>query len=100
MSALCLLSASCLRIGSAEEEIWIERGSLPWSCSASMLVIFPFLTVTFTCAAPYWVSTASTVAVPEALEARPGGLEPLDDEPLDVVCVAVVAEAVAVCVAA
>src|SRR3954454_11924302 len=68
MSALCFVSASCLRIGSAEEEIWSERGSLPWSSSASMLVILPFLTVTRTWALPYWVSTAPPVAVFDELE--------------------------------
>src|SRR4051794_28852297 len=102
MSALCFVRASCLRIGSAEEEIWSERGSLPWSCSASMFVILPFLTVTRTWALPYRVSTASPVAVPE----EPEGL-PLPDEPLGVAVAAAVVvrvedavDAVAVWVAA
>src|SRR5215213_7415644 len=86
MSALCFVRASCLRIGSAEEEIWSERGSLPWSCSASMFVILPFLTVTRTRALPYWVSTASPVAVPDAPEALP-----LADEPLGVAVAVAVA---------
>src|SRR3954452_18314855 len=85
MSALCFASASCLRTGSAEEEIWIERGSLPWSCTASMFVILPFLTVTFTCAAPYRVSTASPVAVPDALEEEEGLLDVVVDVDVDVV---------------
>src|SRR3954454_13732858 len=79
MSALCFVRASCLRIGSAAEEIWRERGGVPRGGSASMFVIVPFLTVTRTWALPYWVSTASPVAVPEA----PEGL-PLPDEPLRV----------------
>src|SRR4051794_23588497 len=65
MAALCLASASCSRIGAAIDEICAECGSLLCSCSASILTIFPFLTVTRTWAAPYCVSTASPVAVPE-----------------------------------
>src|ERR1044072_1659316 len=73
MSALCFASASCLRIGAAEEEICSERGSLPCSCSASMSVILPPLTVTRTCAAPYCVSTAVPVAVRAPVAGVAGG---------------------------
>lgn len=56
-----------MALGSADDEIWTERGSLPWSWSASIAVIFPSSMVTRTCAAPYWVSTAAPVAVPETV---------------------------------
>src|SRR3954447_17702238 len=70
MSALCALSASCFRVGSADEEICTERGSLPVSTRPWMAVILPSLTVTRTWTGPYCVSIASPVAVPEtALEA-------------------------------
>src|SRR4051812_47759684 len=82
MSALCAARASCWRVGSAPEEISTERGSLPCSWSASILTILPSVTVTRTWAAPYWVSTASPVAVFE---------EPVVEEPLDGVAVAVLA---------
>src|SRR4051794_41207128 len=65
MSALCALSASCLRVGSADEEICVERGSLPVSTRPWMSVILPSLTVTRTWTGPYWVSIESPVAVPE-----------------------------------
>src|SRR4051794_16760157 len=65
MSAVCALSASCSRTGAADEEIWTDRGSLPCSCSASILTILPASTVTLTCALPYCVGIASPVAVPE-----------------------------------
>src|SRR3954447_13947524 len=82
MSELCFVSTSCWRIGSAEEEISTERGSLPCSCSASTLVILPSLTVTLTWAAPYWVSTAAPVAVPDTPEEEPEDEVP-DDDPDD-----------------
>src|SRR3954469_6293687 len=89
MAALCLASASCSRIGAAIEEICAECGSLFCSCSASILTIFPFLTVTRTWALPYRVSIALPVAVPLPV--------PLLLEPLEVaVGVDVGAEAVAV----
>src|SRR4051812_50145888 len=65
MSALCALSASCLRVGSADEEICVERGSLPVSTRPWMSVILPSLTVTRTWTGPYCVSIALPVAVPE-----------------------------------
>src|SRR4051795_5501332 len=113
MSELCFARTSCWRIGSAEEEISTERGSLPCSCSATTLVILPFLTVTLTWAAPYCVSTAVPVAVPDTpddeLEDEPDDPEP--DEPLpdeapeplvdvlDVLLDADAVDAVAVCTA-
>src|SRR3954447_15451164 len=65
MSALCALSASCFRVGSADEEICVERGSLPVSTRPWMSVILPSLTVTRTWTGPYCVSIALPVAVPE-----------------------------------
>src|SRR4051812_7660761 len=88
MSAVWPLSASCCRTGAAEEEICTDRGSLPWSCSASIFTILPFSIVTRTWASPYWVDTASPVAVPDPAAAV--------DE--DFVGVVEGAEAVAVCV--
>src|SRR5689334_23441160 len=69
MSALCFVSASCFRVGSAYAEIWAERGSLPVRTRPWIAVILPSLTVTRTWTGPYWVPIASPVAVPEtALE--------------------------------
>src|SRR3954449_9119206 len=89
MFELCFARTSCWRIGSAEEEISTERGSLPCSCSASTLVILPSLTVTLTWAAPYCVSTAAPVALPDPPEEGREDEEPADapgdrepDEPL------------------
>src|SRR4051812_2905098 len=76
MSALCACSASCWSVGSADEEICTDRGSLPCSCSASIAVILPSWTVTRTWALPYWVGIASPAAVPET------AFEALDEEPL------------------
>src|SRR4051794_39507202 len=61
-------------MGSADDEISRDRGSLPWSCSASTLTILPSLTVTRTCASPYCVATTSPVAVPETAP-EPGDFE-------------------------
>src|SRR3954451_8834086 len=105
MSALCALSASCFRVGSAKEEISAERGSLPVSTRPWMAVILPSLTVTRTWTGPYCVSIASPVAVPEtALDEEPDDPElplPLPGAALDVLlagaaAVAAVVGAVAV----
>src|SRR4051812_343239 len=63
MSALWRLRALARSSGSAELLIATDLGSLPWSWSASILVIFPPETVTRTCALPYWVGSTSPVAV-------------------------------------
>src|SRR3954447_2153535 len=63
MAALCLARALWRSAGSAELLICTDLGSLPCSCSASMLVILPFLMVTRTWALPYWVLMASPVTV-------------------------------------
>src|SRR3954471_3541399 len=63
MSALWRLRALARSSGSAELLIATDLGSLPWSWSASILVIFPPDTVTRTCALPYWVGSTSPVAV-------------------------------------
>src|SRR3954469_2373520 len=88
MSALCALSASCFRVGSANEEISAERGSLPVSTRPWMAVILPSFTVTRTWTGPYCVSIASPVAVPEtALDEGPDDPElplPLPVTALDV----------------
>src|SRR3954453_6619782 len=99
MSALWAVRASCWRVGSAPEEISTERGSLPCSWSASILAILPSVTVTRTWAAPYWVATASpvavfdqpVVAVPVGGVAVAGGSAAVVGEPVDGVAVAVVA---------
>src|SRR3954454_8456223 len=91
MSALCALSASCLRVGSADEEISAERGSLPVSTRPWMSVILPSLTVTRTWTGPYCVSIALPVAVPETALDALDALDPV---------VAVVAGAAAVAVVA
>src|SRR4051812_31569966 len=83
MAALCLARALWRSAGSAELLICTDLGSLPCSCSASMLVILPFSMVTRTWALPYWVLMASpvTVLVPDDPERED---EPeLDDEPDD-----------------
>src|SRR5215210_6251053 len=64
-------------MGSADDEICTDRGSLPCSRRASILTILPLVTVTRTWALPYWVSMASPVAAP-----LPPALPLLD--PLDV----------------
>src|SRR4051812_25978544 len=61
-------------MGSADEEIASDRGSLPWSCNASSLTILPFLTVARTWALPYCVGTASPVAVRDPVEVLFGEL--------------------------
>ena len=70
-SAVCRFRISCCRTGAADEEISSERGSGPWSWSASSLTILPFWTVTWTCALPYRVAMASPVAVPEPPDEPP-----------------------------
>src|SRR5690349_10802934 len=83
MSALCFVSASCFRVGSANEEISAERGSLPVRTRPWMAVILPSLTVTRTWTGPYWVSIASPVAVPETVVVVDDELleDELPDEP-------------------
>src|SRR3954453_2848052 len=82
MSALCALSASCFRVGSADEETSAERGSLPVSTRPWMAVILPSSTVTRTWTGPYWVSIAPRGAVREpALEDELGDGPAEPDEP-------------------
>src|SRR3954454_16168380 len=82
MAALCLARALWRSAGSAELLICTDLGSLPCSCSASMLVILPFSMVTRTWALPYWVLMASpvTVLVPDDPE-REDEPDPFEPEP-------------------
>ncbi|BFO20004.1 hypothetical protein SHKM778_63920 [Streptomyces sp. KM77-8] len=63
MSALCAATVAWFSRGTELDVTWSLCPPLG-ACTASALVIFPPLTVSRTCTAPYWVCAASPVTVP------------------------------------
>src|SRR4051812_24774418 len=91
MEALCALSVSWMRIGSARALISWSLPLLVGYWTTETFVIDPSATVIWTCTGPHRVSATAPVTVPDVAEpAEPAALEDVEELELPAVGVLVV----------